>query len=42
MAATLGRLLDTGRPRVSVMWTMATAVLAALIGTGGAFLVAPA
>ncbi|MER5948990.1 GlsB/YeaQ/YmgE family stress response membrane protein [Streptomyces sp. cg28] len=40
--ATLGRLINTGRPRISVLWTMGAAVLAALIGTIGALLFAPA
>ncbi|MER5951733.1 hypothetical protein ABT127_37425 [Streptomyces sp. NPDC001904] len=42
VAATLGRLIDTGRPRISVMWTMSAAVLAALAGTVGWVFNAPA
>ncbi|RAJ69451.1 hypothetical protein K377_08055 [Streptomyces sp. PsTaAH-137] len=40
--AILGRLIDTGRLRISVLWTVGAAVLAALIGTVGAFFVVPA
>ncbi|MFD3479847.1 GlsB/YeaQ/YmgE family stress response membrane protein [Streptomyces sp. NPDC058695] len=33
VTATLGRLVHTGRPRISVLWTVLAAVLAALAGT---------